>query len=726
MKAHKLKWLYIALILLCLLPIRTVVARNLNIENKGSLTIHKYLNPNIIPIDQGGDGYQGDGLFQSEDNQIPLGMTQPLSGVEFSVYGRLSKQDIHFLLGTNDDTELSKNQEITDIPLDLSHVDQYIKDHDPLFKGVTNDDGEVIFENIPIQSDDLSDNLYLVVETKLPGLSSLGESIVQLKSAPVLVNVPVSNPKQDSVEEEVDQYIYNVHLYMKNYAQKEPGIEKDIDKPSHGAGEAIKYALTITPLDKDISEFKELEVTDALDASLNFLQLGHTGGTSPIDSDTDIAKPVAPQESVQFYNGTKDETVILVPDVDYNVTTPESGKNGVLRWEFTDQGLQKLTGIEEGDNSFIRLFFMAETNNNVILNQVIPNNAQVDFVNKWGYGSNGDINPPKPSNVVNTIFGDPKFIKSDQDDPSLHLFGAKFLVRNRSTQAITAYNHLEGEPNRQLITYPAGTMLYAVIKNSEVVGWTPDWQEAIKQDWVLTSNDEGVFHVTGLPYTHEVYYRKMYIFGVQKEKVINGTTVPYVDRYEYVLADARTKDTSKEEINKEVDNIIKDKSTDDEKWFFYKESEADPEKFKLSTSEIIDYLGDTKNYYELIEIKAPEGYTLLEKQRTLDRKSNQRIDFGSLGKDNLFIPNSALKDDFLMPLAFTVPGGTEDWGQVEESMFQGNQTGLDTIIPNKKLPVMPITGVTGMFILLVIGILILILAFLWRKKNKEKIKSYYS
>lgn len=701
-----------------------VLAKEMNIESKGSLTIHKYLNPATDPVSFGGTGFQGDGLLIEDDSSLFM---TPLAGVEFSVYGRLTSKDVLSLLkdSKEDSKEDFTDLSTADYDLDPLKVAQWIETHEPAYQGVTDLSGELSFTDIPIYSEDLAQNLYLVVETQLPNLDIVTQSGIQVASPPVIVNIPSVNPAKDEAQQEVSQYLYHVHLYMKNYGQKIPNIEKTIDKPTHGAGEAVKYALTVSPLDSEISEFQKLEIKDTLDPSLNFLRLGVTAGTSPVKEYSDKIYPeISEKDSVQFYHGTKDQVIMLVPDTDYVVTTPQKQTNGTIIWTFTKEGLAKLSGITEGDGSYLRFFFMAETNDQVVLNQIIPNQSELSFINKWGYdGKPGTDKPgiPRPSEVVNTIFGDPKFVKSDHDDPDLKLGGAQFLVRNRSKYPITAYNHLKGDPRRELVTYPADMLLYAVIQDSEVVGWTPNWQEAIREQWVLTSDTSGVFHVTGLAYTHEVFYRKMYIFGVQNHEKINGTWVPYIDHYEYVLAKPRTPKTTQSEIQEEIHQIIESHKEDDHtQWLFYKESEVDPEQFSLTTSETIDYLGTSVNNYELVEVKAPEGYRLLENKDRLVKNLAKDLHFGTLGPDHIFVPNVDLKDSFKSPLPFTVPGGVEDWGQLDEGMFSGHSSGIETTVPNKKLPVMPITGVKGMFLLLLIGLMLITTAYILNRKDPAK------
>lgn len=498
-----------------------VDARNMNVEKQGSLTIHKYLNPDIKPLENGGAGFQGNGTTSNginasgpnngpipgtEDPNTGNGSMKPLPGAEFSVYGRLTTAEVESLMVAGSQTP-PKYDPADPKPLDTMKVKEFIKNREADFVGITDSNGETKWSNIPINTVDLADNIYLVVETKTPTSGSDGKPIVQQPSMPVIVNVPSTNPEIDTNGKEVDNYNYNVHLYMKNYNQTEPGIEKEIDKPTHSVGEEVKYRLSITPLAFDMDQYKELVVTDVLAPELNFLALGHTGGSAflPLDQGNkiDTNKPeIAPEASVVFFRGSDEsQKIVLTPGVDYYVSHPAVNTNGTIRWYFTQAGIKKLSGIQAGDGSRIELYFTAVTNEKAIVNQTIPNDATLDFQNKWGYGTKpGDnpnnpenpYNPPgpdnplvpgkppfkpqpplpgnpdpkepsatKPTEVVNTIWGERWFEKRDKQNNTIKLQGAEFLVRNRSIRPVTALNG-KGE----MVTYAPGTTLYAIISNN--------------------------------------------------------------------------------------------------------------------------------------------------------------------------------------------------------------------------------------------------------------------
>ena len=646
--------------------VSAVGRRTMNVEKEGQLTIHKFLNPDITPIENGGSGFEGDGTLGKPIDQGQPGVngdTVPLPGVEFSVFGRLTTEELGELLAVGQEYDPKDPK-----PLDPKKVADFIKDKKPAFVGTTDNEGKVTYSKIAINTVDLANNVYLVVETKLPTVDKDNKPIVQQPSMPVLVNVPSINPEQATEQKDVNNYIYDVQLYMKNFNSREPEIEKEIDKPSHSVGEEVKYTITIKDLAYDMHEFELLEVTDVLDERLDFFEHGHG---------LDLKGPKA---AVTFEEKNGKVITTFTEGEDYTVTDPGKGNNGTIKWIFTEKGIKKLTNITVDDTKVIKIRFTALTNDKAIPNEPIPNQAELDYVNKWGWGTKPPkpkpeepwgpekpINPPKPSEVVNTLWGQRSFEKVDKQNNTIKLEGAEFMVRNKSTKPITAYNE-EGK----MVTHPAGTMLYAIIKNNKVTGWTTSNKLAYENDWTITSGPDGKFQIDGLAYTNEVIYRKQYIFAVMKITTINGTAIQYVDRYEYVNANRRTATTSKAEIEAEIDGILtanKGEANGNGAWKFYKESEADYKRLGSNKPEdLIDFLGAEVNDYELIEARAPEGYAPIE-------KNPQDI-----------VDGTTEEDPYEHPFKFTVPGfdtaGLPDYDLVETEIE----------VPNAKIPRLPITG----------------------------------
>ena len=694
------------------IPIQTE-AKILNVEKEGSLTIHKFLNPNVLEGEFQGDGTDKTKLPGDINVNTDNGALKPLPGAEFSVYGRLTRAEVASLVvdGSQEGDYDAANPK----PLDINKVANFIEGKEPMnppSNRKTDKDGKLTISNIPINTYDLSDNLYLVVETKTPNSGPDGEPIVQQPSRPVVVNIPSVNPDKDTADKEVNHYIYDVNLFMKNYHQTEPNIGKTVDKPTHSVGEEVKYTLNISPLAFDMAEYQKLEVKDELAKELDFYRLGHTDG------------PSIP-ESVVFFRGEgTGNKLVLKPSQDYKVVTPEVGETGTITWTFTPEGIKKLDGIQEGDGSRIELYFSALTNDLLGQDGALYNDAELDFVNKWGYGTKPPTpeNPddpkieiaPKPSPSVNTVLGQRYFEKRDKLNNALKLEGAEFLVRNKSELPITALTKISKEDTEpKMVTFPKGTQLYAIIEDGKTVsGWTSDYKLAYDSGWTIKSDAKGQFHVEGLAYTNEVHYRKMYIFSQMKiVKNNKGTEVEVVDKYEYVLAKPRTSKTTEAEIQSDINSHLVDHKGDAKgngAWKLYKESDASVKKFPnmADPKNSIDYLGDAKNSYELIEVRAPEGYAPIENVKYTE-------------PGNKPTPEA---DPYEHPFAFTVPGldskSKPIYGVPDYSGDLKDPNNNVVAVPNAKMPKIPLTGGIGTIIFLVAGIARVGIGFVIKRRGK--------
>lgn len=620
-------------------------AKDMNIQDSGSLTIHKLLNPNYREPDEVGSGneFQGDGTATGTNANGGLAISgQPLAGVEFTIVGRLTDAQVRQLEDSNGKVSQANAEDfLANLPAGMEER-----------TGVTGADGTITFSGLPVNTDELDNNRWLVVETGKP-------DTVDKAAAPVIVNVPTGTP-----ETSTNNYNYDVHLYVKNYSSGEPEIEKEIDKPTHSTGDRVQYTLKITDLPDDLVNYERLEVYDPLDERLSLLgEAPHTESLGKVtlkSADGTVKKEFTPyitaDTSVTAENTPAGYDVLIRTG---ETKAEETGKGQYIYWGMTAEGIAKLTDLEQGD--YIELPFEAMVNDKANPNEAIPNDGELGFENKPGHNGTKPVDPEnpntpgpedpnygpgKPTEVVNTIFGKKDFLKTDADT-NVPLQGAEFIVKDTPKQPINTVD-AAGNP----IVLPADREIYAVVENGRVVRWTADKNEATP----ITSGADGKFSVDGLAYTNEVNFSKQYIFAV-KGPLLTGDGSVYqpetIVTREYVSIEAkpRTSSTTQVQIDAEIQAIL-DEHAD---WVFYKESETNPAQ--------IDYLGNQIHEYALEETKAPNGY----------------------------VP---LKND----IPFTVPG---------------DETEIN--IPNKKTPGIPITGGMGTIIFLVIGVLLMGGAYKLRK-----------
>ncbi|MFW7419351.1 SpaH/EbpB family LPXTG-anchored major pilin [Vagococcus fluvialis] len=659
-----------------------VNASNINVEKKGSITIHKSLNSS-------GDSDNSDFVDNDEQKES---ISNPVEGAHFSIYGKLTQEELkHLTTGQMFGKDLYQ--------ANTNKVNDFIKGREPAFSGVTNEDGAVMWQGISIDTENLANNLYLIVESEGPVNSSSDISI------PLIVNVPITNPIEGRNEL---KYIYDVDIFMKPTSSIEPKLTKTIDKSSHSSGELIRYQLQVDNLGSQMSQMKELQVVDQLDQGLNFVQLGFPGSGVGAEK---MNGPVEPGKSVIFHNGTSKKDTILSENVDYTVQSP-TGAGGEVRWLITNKGLEKMAGVEAGDASYLSFTFSAKFNENANSQKLISNKAKLTYQDK-----NGKV-VEKPSEVVNTINDEAKFEKRDELEQSKGLQGAKFLVKNEIEEPITAFSQ---PGNKAPVTYAKGTVLYAIIEQSKITGWTPNWQEAISNNWLLTSDTSGKFDVSGLAATKKINYRNMYQFAVLDVKQVNGRNVTYISHYETALANKRTSTTTKESIVAEVSNLLASHPGDANgkgKWLFHKESEIDPDIYPLSLEESVDFITDTTNQYSLIEVQAPKDYIGLEDEEKIAKELNKKQDFGKVSNQNLFEVNSGVTTPFKKPLMFQTEGLNT---KATSPKIITNRKDMRLPKTGKKTGTgrLPKTGEVATVVMLVVGLSIIGLTFYYRVKNNK-------
>ncbi|MGV9195848.1 SpaH/EbpB family LPXTG-anchored major pilin [Arcanobacterium canis] len=177
-------------------PIAHAAEGNIDPNTKGSMTIHKFANPD--------SGQTGDGTDLGEKKPT----TEPVAGVKFTV-ARVKGVDLTTTAGW----EAAKKVDPTKVETENPQVSE-----------PTNEQGDTTVNNLSV-------GLYLVTETEAP-------AFVTTKAAPFLVTIPF--PNKDKT------WLYNVHVYPKNTIVTKDEIPVKVikdDAKIHFPGDTIVWTI---------------------------------------------------------------------------------------------------------------------------------------------------------------------------------------------------------------------------------------------------------------------------------------------------------------------------------------------------------------------------------------------------------------------------------------------------------------------------------------------------
>lgn len=175
-----------------------VAAGNIDFQQTGSITLHKYLNPTTP------------GTPESDGTELSDVTGTALAGVTFQI------QRVN--LDLSDPAQFAEASKL-DVAGAKTKLDPAV-----VFTKATDAQGIASFEDLPL-------GIYVVTETEVPEGSSIK------KSADFLVSVPMTNPDGAG-------WNYNVHAYPKNYEGEATKTVTDADK---NVGDSIVYHIS-TPI----------------------------------------------------------------------------------------------------------------------------------------------------------------------------------------------------------------------------------------------------------------------------------------------------------------------------------------------------------------------------------------------------------------------------------------------------------------------------------------------
>lgn len=334
---------------------------------QGSLNIHKFEQPEDI-------GGEGDGTQQDTTGLTPIG------GIGFTVK-----------LIDRTEVDLATNagwQKVAGLNGDVNQAtalgfDATQPAPDELF---TDANGDAVFSNLPV-------GLYLVTETTSNGYTP---------AVPFIVTVPITDP------ENLDNWLYDVHLYPKNSKGNTKTAE---DSESVKLGDVIDWSIRgDIPRGGTLSGY---QVADTLDSRLEYMP---TAEVSLANAD---AVSLAAEDYVIDFIDSTDHPKYLAGKYEVNTVLVTFTKTGLVKLE--EAGKASGTSQVQVDikTKVISLGDGVITNSAVIY----PDGPSVD----WTPGD--PENPENPGTEVPGVtskWGNIVFTKTDDEGNSLK--GAEFQV----------------------------------------------------------------------------------------------------------------------------------------------------------------------------------------------------------------------------------------------------------------------------------------------------------
>lgn len=249
-------------------------------------------------------------------------------------------------------------------------------------------------------------------------------------------------------KEDGSGYMEHIHVWPKNELENTPEIDKTVSdlenkSASYDVGQEVEWFIQ-TDVPKGIEEYKQYVITDKLDSKLDFVQ----------------------DKVTVTYNN-----VALTEGTHYNVTYDESDHE--VKVVLTETGLKFLGDSLVPEQKLITKI-VTTINESAVPGLEIKNGGKLEFDNGHGKVTTpgGDTPPPEvPEEEKPFVYtGGKKFVKIANNDSSVTLEGAEFVIKN-----------LEGN----------------FLKQSDgKVEWVTDQSDATK----FISDAQGKFEVKGLAY----------------------------------------------------------------------------------------------------------------------------------------------------------------------------------------------------------------------------------
>jgi len=367
-KTAKLLAILVA-VLLGTTMIASLVANALPPDDGGTLTIHKYLMPDLALAGDPNDGNELSGQALDDLNDlISAGDASPLNGIEFKIYlitlpstsdGNPENAPLKTLFQSGGFTMHPSYTAPTSIKSAGVDYDVTLVDTQTTAK-VGDDDGIAFFDN-------LEKGYYLVVEQP----SNLVTSIAN----PFIVAVPMTNVAGTG-------WIEDVHCYPKN---GDMSITKVANTHAAYLGEIINWTVEIS-IPADIEDYQLYYMTDVFDDALTYIYGSlNVYGIDDLGDDTLLTEAGNYRETMT--GSTNTLKVDFIADA---VTGPPA--------------LAKVDGRETlSDYKFVRFTFSTYVNDKILDRDLQPeytleNGSKITFANQFD-----DVSEPRERETTTEV-----------------------------------------------------------------------------------------------------------------------------------------------------------------------------------------------------------------------------------------------------------------------------------------------------------------------------------
>ncbi|XCB29257.1 SpaH/EbpB family LPXTG-anchored major pilin [Arcanobacterium hippocoleae] len=391
----------------------------IDVERKGSITVHKYKNPTKEP-----------GKPTGKEIIFKEGLGEPLDGVKFKITPvKKSNGKKYDFTKDTDILEISKLQASDIVTFSTGEWKEPNRKGGNTKEGVTRS-GTHKFDQLPV-------DVYLVQETESPAGT--------IQAVPFLAIIPTTDP------ENLNEWMYDLEVYPKNYTLDVTKSVKDAEKHE---GDEITYTVkTDVPVAKEDEDINFYIVKDQLNTNG-----ANTGYNKESVKSVKLIKKDGGQEKKSFTSQNKDYNV--------QISTGADGvRNHGLTVDFQPKALKEISKLSRNKKEplQVEVTIALKISKDANKSKGIVNTATL-FTKPF----NDSNLVKKPSPPVTSYFGKIKLVKHDADKKGLRLQGAAFDIYQCTREDVSNAPKLgkklfDDQQHRRFVTDQNGEITFPVV-----------------------------------------------------------------------------------------------------------------------------------------------------------------------------------------------------------------------------------------------------------------------